>query len=147
MNKIKFRGLDADGNWFTGSHLKTGTGSHYIVPQNMIGSLPQYPVRKDTVSQFVGLTDENEEEMFEGDIAELEVDGEIRHFVVRIKTVVREVMSHPSFDDSTAKVEITGVVFEWNGFDLFPCVDDKGVADNKRMVVVGNIYETPELVD
>ncbi|MEK3996709.1 hypothetical protein MKY29_18505 [Psychrobacillus sp. FSL K6-2365] len=40
MSENKFRGLDVDGNWFIGSHLKTGTGMHYIVPQNVIGSLP-----------------------------------------------------------------------------------------------------------
>ncbi|KOS68365.1 hypothetical protein AEA09_07210 [Lysinibacillus contaminans] len=51
--------------------------------------------------------------MYEGDLTELEVDGEIRRFVVRIKTVVREMVSHPSFDDATAKVKVTGVVFEW----------------------------------
>ncbi|WP_156312077.1 hypothetical protein [Lysinibacillus contaminans] len=55
----------------------------------------------------------NGDDMYEGDLTELEVDGEIRRFVVRIKTVVREMVSHPSFDDATAKVKVTGVVFEW----------------------------------
>lgn len=95
---------------------------------------------------FTGLTDQDDNELHEGDVTSLEVDGETRYFKVAIKTVVRELVSHPSFSDETAKVAITAVVFEWNGFELFPCVDKNGVPDNKRMKKVGNIYENPELL-
>lgn len=97
--------------------------------------------------QFTGLTDKGDNELYDGDITSLEVDRETRYFKVAIKTVVREVVSHPTFSDDTAKVAITAVVFEWNGFDLFPCVDKDGVPDNKRMKKVGNIYENPELLE
>ena len=50
-------------------------------------------------------------------------------------------MSHHSFDDPTAKVAITGVVFQWGGFDLFPCVDEEGTRDNEKMTIVGNLIE------
>ncbi|MEG0259437.1 MAG: YopX family protein [Lysinibacillus sp.] len=95
---------------------------------------------------FTGLTDRYDKELYDGDITTLEVEGETRHFKVAIKTVVRELLSHPSFADDTAKIVITGVVFEWNDFELFPCVDENGVPDNKRMKKVGNIYENPELL-
>lgn len=95
---------------------------------------------------FTGLTDQDDNELYDGDITALEVDGDTRYFRVAIKTVERELVSHPSFSDETAKIVITGVVFEWNGFDLFPYVDENGVPDNKRMKKVGNIYENPELI-
>ena len=41
-----------------------------------------------------------------------------------------------SFDEEFAKVSITGVVFSWEGYDLFPCVDGDGVPDNEKMEIV-----------
>lgn len=104
---------------------------------------------KIILMQYTGLKDMNGREIFEGDITEIDFGyGEVRKFVVRIKTVVREVLSHPSFSDETAKVAITGVVFEWNGFELFPCVDENGAHDNESLMrVIGNFYENPELIN
>jgi uncharacterized phage protein (TIGR01671 family) len=94
----------------------------------------------------LGLVDKNGEEMHESDITELEVSGIKRRFVVKTGTVIREVKSHPSFDDDFAKVAITGVYFEWQGYQLFPCVDGSGVSDVAKMTVIGNIYEHPHLL-
>ncbi len=86
--------------------------------------------------------------IFDRDIVRLILpDGEIRYFKVSIKSVVRKVLCHPDFDDEYSKVEITGVVFEWNGYELFPCVDTYGVPDYKMMKVVGNIFDNPELIE
>jgi uncharacterized phage protein (TIGR01671 family) len=151
MREIKFRGLEVlTGGWVFGSHVLTGTGSHYILPQNLIASaIPQYHVDGNTVGQYTGLKDKNGKKIYTEDITEIELaNGEIRRFVVRIKTVVREVVSHSSFSDDTAMVAITGVVFEWNGFELFPCVNEKGWHDNEYLMrVIGNIHENPELVE
>lgn len=84
-----------------------------------------------------GLKDKNGKEIKVGDQTRLELpDGSVRVFDVKEKTVVREVVSHPDFDVPTAKVSITGIVFEWNGYDLFPCIDDNGVPDNEKMEVI-----------
>lgn len=98
------------------------------------------------VMQSTGLLDKNGKGIFVGDIVKLLLDGnETRLFEVSIETVTREVVSHPSFDDATAKVAITGVVFKWEGFELFPCLEN-GTPDNLKMEIVGNIYENPELL-
>lgn len=93
-----------------------------------------------------GLYDKNGKEIKIGDITKLVLDdGEVRDFTVEFKTVKRTVKSHPGFDDEFATVNITGVVFCWEGYDLFPCVDENGISDVSKMEVIGSQYE--ELVE
>lgn len=90
-----------------------------------------------------GLLDANGLEICVGHVTLLRLDdGETRLFKVKEKTVIRKVVNHPDFVEGTSKVAITGIVFEWNGYDLFPCVDENGVPDNQKMVIVGNHDET-----
>ena len=84
-----------------------------------------------------GLFDKNETPIKVGDRTRLVLDdGEVREFDVCLKTVNRVVKCHPDFDDKYAKVAITGVVFCWNGYDLFPCVDENGISDVSKMEVI-----------
>lgn len=84
-----------------------------------------------------GLLDKNGKEMRIGDKVKLILDdGEERIFDVCYKTVERWVTCHPDFVEKYAKVSITGVVFCWKGYDLFPCVDSEGIPDNRKMEVV-----------
>lgn len=84
-----------------------------------------------------GLYDKNLKEIRVGDKVKLILDdGEERIFDVCYKTVERRVVSHPSFKEKYAKVSITGVVFCWGGYDLFPCVDSRGIPDNRKMEIV-----------
>lgn len=84
-----------------------------------------------------GLYDKNGEQIEIGDKVKLVLaNGEEREFVVEFKTVQRTVKSHPDFDDKFAKVNITGVVFCWNGYDLYPCIDENGIPDNEKMEIV-----------
>ena len=84
-----------------------------------------------------GLNDKNGKHICIGNTVRLVLeDGEVREFEVCWKTVTRTVKSHPDFDDEYAKVNITGVVFSWNSYDLFPCVDKNGISDTSKMEVI-----------
>jgi hypothetical protein len=86
-----------------------------------------------------GLFDRNGREIRVGDMTRLILDdGEIRDFTVEFKTVKRTVKCHPDFNDEYAVVNITGIVFCWNGYDLFPCVDDNGISDVSKMEIVAS---------
>ena len=84
-----------------------------------------------------GLFDKNRNPIKVGDRTRLVLDdGEVREFDVCFKTVTRTVKCHPDFDDEFSKVNITGIVFCQNGYDLFPCVDENGVSDVSKMEVI-----------
>lgn len=105
-------------------------------------------VDHSTVCQCTGLEDKNKKLVFENDITKLVLpDGEVRYFKVSFKKVIRKVLCHPDFDDDVARVELNAICFEWNGYELFPCIDEKGVSDISKMEVVGNIFDNPELLE
>lgn len=84
-----------------------------------------------------GLKDKNGRDICIGNTVKLVLeDGEVRELEVCWKTVIRTVKCHLDFDDEYTKVSITGVVFSWNGYDLFPCVDENGVSDASKMEVI-----------
>lgn len=117
------------------------------IPGEDIPEIEYIEIDPETLCQYTRLSDKNGKGIFKGDIVKLILpDGEIRHFKVSIKNVVRKVLCHPDFDDEVSRVEITGIVFEWNGYELFPCIDTYGVPDYKMMEVIGNIFDNPEIV-
>ena len=84
-----------------------------------------------------GLKDKNGTTIEVGSQIKLELEnGEVRIFDVCLKTVKRIIKSHPNFDEEFAKVNITGIVFSWNGYDLFPCIDENGIPDNEKMELI-----------
>lgn len=84
-----------------------------------------------------GLHDKNGRQIKIGDKVRLILDnGEERVYDVQFRTVQRTVKTHPDFVDRYARVNITGVVFCWNGYELFPCVDENGVPDSEKMEIV-----------
>lgn len=84
-----------------------------------------------------GLFDKNNREIKVGDTVSLVLeDGEIRNFLVEFKTVERIIKCYSDFDEEYSTVNITGIVFSWNGYDLFPCINKKGVSDVTKMIII-----------
>lgn len=89
-----------------------------------------------------GLFDKNGKEMRIGDKVRLILDdGEERIFDVCYKTVERRVACHPDFEEEYTRVSITGIVFNWQGYDTFPRVDSEGIPDNRKMEIVEETQE------
>ena len=70
--RIKFRGKCA-GMWRKGDHLTYANGE---VIKAWLGSIsPEYTVEPESVGQFTGAYDIDDNEIYEGDICELVLDG------------------------------------------------------------------------
>lgn len=94
-------------------------------------------LRGEHIGMNTGLFDKNGQEIKIGDKTRLVLDnGEVRKFNVCFKTVTRTVKNHPAFVDGYSKVAITGIVFEWNDYNLFPCVDENGISDVSKMEII-----------
>ena len=80
-----------------------------------------------------GLIDKNGMPIRIGDKTKLVLDdGEERVFDVCFKTVQRTFQN----GDDPIDVSITGIVFCWKGYDLFPCVDKQGISEVSKMEVI-----------
>lgn len=133
--------------------LEEKNAHHYIVFEQMTDwGLPNRHLRAEilpeTLCQCTGMPDKNRKMIWENDITKLVLpNGEVRYFKVSFKKVIRKVLCHPDFDDDVAKVELNAICFEWNGYELFPCIDENGISDVSKMEVVGNIFDNPELLE
>lgn len=112
----------ANGKWSEGNLLVTKQGCCITPDATVLGSYGV--VDPETVGQYTNMLDENGTKIFEGDICNFcNTDGELTNYEVLWfgrKWVVREANSN-AVDD----------------LDLFFC---------ERSVVIGNIYDNPELL-
>lgn len=121
MRTIKFRGKDIENEqqWRYGSLITYPNGASVIVEFDNDGNELSYDVDADTVGQFTGLYDKNNNEIYEGDIYRYD---------------------NP---DSINEVSYcTGGGFA--GFDLTPAIH----SENRLLdvEVIGNIHDNPELL-
>ena len=138
--EIKFRGQDKVSKQFVFGDLIHGVGfkkgNIYILP--LIENLASVPhcdpldgvlVLPETVGQFTGLTDKNNNLIYEGDICRLVPKAKYNNSSARHMFGVREVIYYSGiasyFYDSF-------VSMSWGGFEF--------------VEIIGNIHENPELL-
>ena len=126
MREIRFRGkciedCELKGQWLYGHYLKSA--SHFIaVDQGLVdGHFKLYQVDPETVGQYTGLKDRNGREIYEGDILRDEFDRIFRVYWV----------------DGEARFAIRQKKRKTEYFMVISHI---------HPVVIGNIYENPELL-
>ena len=132
LSTIKFRGKSIYGDeWLLGSLIKIEKDRYAVIPplnDIEIGkSIGMYEVCPETVGQFTGLFDKNGKEIYEGDILHTITFG-----------------FNP--EEFTAIILYRNCCFQLsNGRNLFYF----GQSDLTKMddtIVIGNIYDHPELI-
>lgn len=123
MREILFRGKLDIGEWAYGNlEVKTAKVCIITPDDTPLGKYGQ--VIPETVGQYTGLTDKNGKKIFEGDILK------------GVWGTLIKVYFDESYLQFRAK-EFTHRTVE-NSIDYY--------GDNSRLEVVGNIYDTPELL-
>ena len=131
MRIIKFRGKCAkdsrySGEWVYGACVQCEKSNDVLIIYAINDrNSCSYHVDPDTVGQFTGLYDKNGEEIYEGDILALqETDNKVTHCPVSMNC-----KGYWSID--------FGINY---GAYL-------GLVDKKRVEVIGNIHDNPELLE
>ena len=124
MRTIKFRAKNKSGEWVYGSLLTWPDGKAMVYDTLLAdGSMGGHEVKPETIGQLTCLRDKKGNDIYEGDIL--------------------------FFDDDEDVLEVRYVrgvfAFLWNGNldDEFPC----NAPTHEWAVVVGNIYDNPELLN
>lgn len=97
------------------------------------------------IMRSTGFKDKNNNEIFEGDILEIEIEdtGWKRKILCKFGKFKKKIIG---IDKKRHTAEINGFYFLSDTFDtLLPVVENK-ISDTEKMVVLGNMYETPELM-
>ncbi len=134
MREIKFRGLNGETGWHYGIPLTNKLGTYIIFEKNPhICSQYHYieidefeVVKKETVSQWTGLLDKNDVEIYEGDIVKFIPSGEYG----KVTTF--------------GKSQNLGIEWENSKTAFFTPMFYLGC--ESELEIIGNIYENPELL-
>lgn len=118
--KVWLDGSPVDSKWLYGNGVLQGNGDFAMIYQSE-PKFDKYPVYADTIGQYTGLTDMNGTKIFEGDI--LCYEGGSDYAVVKYR------------DDRAAFF-----VENEDGEEYL------GEAWDTDVIVVGNIYDNPDLI-
>ena len=150
MREIKFRGQTITGEWVHGllsiSQGKSGQPEKGIYISNRAGMPWAYQVRPETVGQYTGLKDRNGVEIFEGNIIRWDdgTDGKLW----RVAHVIWEERGQWAYKIIPSQCvncfqDVRERLFGLGSFIYTPDSTKHG----NILEVIGNIYETPELIE
>lgn len=131
MREILFRAKrKATNDWVYGYFEKAYDDFQIYVSPKIITKYGSEYVREETLGQFTGLTDKNGVKIFEGDIVEYETGKKVR-------------IGRVFFSDFRASFSVTAGKNGSARFnnDLFNYIQNRN-----SVTVIGNIYDTPELI-
>jgi uncharacterized phage protein (TIGR01671 family) len=130
MREILFRGKREDnGEWVYGGYMKNSR--HNIVAiwaEKDDGTSYGHEVIPETVGQFTGLIDKNGVKIFEGDIVKT---------AVKIISGQAETVVHVFFSELCASFMLAGGILCGPEF----------IHKNGKYAVIGNIHDTPDLLN
>lgn len=135
MREIKFRGLNGETGWHYGIPLTNKLGTYIIFEKNPhICSQYHYieidefeVVKKETVSQWTGLLDKNDVEIYEGDIVKFIPSGE--------------------YGKVTTFGKSQNLGIEWENLKTAFFTPMFYLGCESELEIIGNIYENPELLE
>ena len=147
MREILFRGKLEDNNsfhyvdWCYGSLVYSPSEDQYYIAEHCDEEC-SFPVDRETIGQYTGLTDKNGTKIFEGDIVEpSKVEDDLEGYS---PLVVSKFKGEVFFDEFTSKYQIVQKIYieednsyEYEQYDLLYGTDE----------VIGNIYDNPELLE
>ena len=127
----KFRAYDGGSlnRMYQPDEVMVGGGNIWIIDEDSVAG--DWIVNNDLhLMQSTGLVDKNGKEIFEGDVLELKDCGET---IGNVKVY---------WDDSLALFQLDAIIVDEKA-PIYKVVDD----EDYSYIVVGNIYENPELLE
>ena len=146
VENIKFRGKSKKtGEWLYGDLVRNVEGAFAIVPPfeiSMNNYCGNYEVDKETIGQSIGLYDENEREIYEGDIVDwvffyMDCNGG----AVECDTIVTGIIE---WHQGGFILKVINNDFDDAGQYSIPDLNTDTTSD---VVVKGNIYDNKELLN
>ena len=145
--EIKFRGKSVDGQLVYGIPIKTHIGTYMVTEENPhVCSVYGYmeidefvKVDENTIGQFTGLHDKNGKEIYEGDIVYIRMnDGSDCHCVIGYDI---DNLAFGIMDEYAYRSMLDGYKEDYDNEFMHRLYKDSRIFE-----VVGNIFDTPELV-